>query len=88
MDIAFITEYMKPIIVGLCLVVGFLVKHCFTFVPNKFIPLIVAVLGMALAVWMDWGAITPETLLTGLVSGLASTGMHQLLKQLLNLGEE
>lgn len=84
MNIEFLTEYMTPVIVGLCLVVGYIVKHWIKDVDNKFIPTICAVLGVLMAVWMNWGAITPEVLLTGALSGLVSTGLHQLLKQYIN----
>lgn len=76
----YLNHFIVPVIVGLCLVVGYLIKHT-TGADNRFIPLIVTVLGAALAVWMNWPHITPEVILGGAVSGLASTGMHQLFKQ-------
>lgn len=79
------TTYIAPVIVGICMIVGYLVKN-FTGADNRFIPLIVTVLGVAMAVWMNWPAITPEVILGGAVSGLASTGMHQLLKQWIENG--
>lgn len=79
------TTYIVPVIVGICLIVGYLIKN-FTGADNRFIPLIVTGLGIALAVWMNWPAITPEIILGGAVSGLASTGMHQLLKQWIENG--
>ena len=72
--------YLVPVIVGLCLVVGYLLKHTGG-ADNRFIPLVVTILGVALAVWINWPKITPEVILGGAVSGLASTGMHQLFKQ-------
>ncbi len=83
----FLNAFIVPIIVGICLCVGYVVKH---FVPtdivNKFIPLIVAVLGVALNIWLNL-SFTPEVLLGGLVSGLASTGLHQTFKQLIERDE-
>ena len=79
------TAYIVPVIVGICLIVGFLIKN-FTGAENKYIPVVVTVLGVALAVWMNWSAITPEVILGGAVSGLASTGMHQLFKQWIENG--
>lgn len=79
------TTYIVPVIVGICLVVGYLFKN-FTGADNRYIPLVVTVLGVALAVWMNWPAITAEVILGGAVSGLASTGMHQLLKQWIDNG--
>ena len=83
MDINFMAEYMAPVIIGLCLCVGYVVKHWVADVDNKIIPTLCAVLGVAVAVWMHWGNITPEVVLTGLASGLASTGLHQVFKQML-----
>ena len=77
--------YIVPVIVGICLIVGYLIKN-FTGADNRFIPVVVTVLGVALAVWMNWPAVTPEVILGGAVSGLASTGMHQLLKQWIDNG--
>ena len=77
--------YIVPVIVGLCLIVGYIVKN-FIGADNKLIPTLVTVLGVALAVWMNWPAITPEIILGGAVSGLASTGMHQMFKQWIDNG--
>lgn len=79
------TNYLIPVIVGLCLVVGFLFKHV-TSADNRFIPIVVTVLGVALSIWISWPEITPEVILSGAVSGLASTGMHQLFKQWIDNG--
>ena len=80
-----LTEYLVPVIVGICLIVGYIVKN-FTPADNRFIPAVVTLLGVALAVWMNWPQITPENIFGGALSGLASTGMHQLLKQWLETG--
>jgi hypothetical protein len=83
MDLTFITEFYQPLVVVICLAVGYILKNV---VPtdkiNKYIPLIMGVLGVILAVWIS-GAFTPLILAVGLVSGLASTGMHELFKNLI-----
>ena len=81
-----LNHYLVPVIVGLCLVAGYLLKHI-TGADNRFIPLIVTVLGVAVAVWINWPQLTPEVILGGAVSGLASTGMHQLFKQWIDNGQ-
>ena len=81
-----LNNYLVPVIVGLCLVVGYLLKHL-TGADNRFIPIIVTVLGVAVAVWMHWPHITPEVILGGAVSGLASTGRHQMFKQWIDSGQ-
>ena len=82
----FLNDYLVLIVLGICLCVGYVLKHL---VPtekiNKFIPLIMAVLGVLLNLWLNGFAFTPEILLGGMVSGLASTGMHQLFKQFIGV---
>ena len=54
MDISFLSEYMIPVIVGICLCVGWIVKQWIKDVDNRYIPTICAALGVALACWMNW----------------------------------
>lgn len=77
----FLSEYMLPVVLGVCLCVGYVVKMWIKDVDNKYIPTIVAVLGIFLSAWISSWSITPDVILSGLVSGLASTGLHQLFKQ-------
>ena len=79
----FLTAYMVPVIIGLCLCAGYVVKHWIKDIDNKIIPTLCAVLGVVVAVWINWGNITPEAILSGLASGLASTGLHQAFTQYL-----
>ena len=81
----FLNDYLVLMVVGICLCVGFVLKHLVpTEKVDKFIPLIMAVLGVAINIWMNSFTFTPEILLGGMVSGLASTGMHQLFKQFID----
>ena len=83
----FLNDYLVLIIMGICLCIGYVIKHL---IPadrvNKLIPLIMAVLGVGLNVWLNGFAFTPEILLGGLASGLASTGLHQVFKQFIEKG--
>lgn len=83
MDLGFLTEFAVPIIVGICLCVGYIVKNV---IPNenlnRFIPLIMGLLGVGLNIWIN-GTFTAEILLGGLFSGLASTGLYELFKNVL-----
>lgn len=82
MLIEFLGNFMVLIVVGICLCVGYVLKNIITTDKiNKFIPLIMAVLGLGLNIWLNGGTFSPEILLGGLVSGLASTGLHQAFKQ-------
>ena len=77
----FLNNYTLPVVLGICLCVGYIVKQWLADIDNKYIPAIVAVLGVFLSVWVNHWSVTPEIILTGLVSGLGSTGMHQIFKQ-------
>ena len=77
----FLNEYMIPVVLGICLVVGYIIKKWVDDMDNKYIPTIVTVLGAFLAVWFNDWSITPEIILSGLVTGAASTGMHQIFTQ-------
>ena len=79
--------YIVPVVLIICLCVGYIIKHLIpTDRVNKFIPLIVGVLGVFISVWNSGWTVTPEILVIGLVSGLASTGLHQALKQFIDKG--
>lgn len=83
----FLQDYLVLMVTGICLCVGYIIKNV---IPaervNCYIPLIMAVLGVFLNTWLNGFAFTPEILLGGLASGLASTGMHQVFKQFVNTG--
>lgn len=82
MDLNFLSDFMSPMILGICLCVGYILKNLIsTERIDKYIPTIVAVIGMILSIWINEWSITPQSILSGLMSGLASTGMHQLFKQ-------
>ena len=81
-------EFIVPIIVIACLVVGYVIKHTpqLDKVANAYIPLIVTVLGAVLGVVI--GGVGVESIIYGAVSGLASTGLHQAFTRVLGLGED
>ena len=77
----FLNEFMLPVVLGICLCVGYVIKKWIKDVDNKYIPTIVAIIGVVLSIWISEWQITPEVILGGMISGLGSTGMHQLFKQ-------
>lgn len=86
-DLSIVSTYLAPSIVIICLCIGYIIKNL---VPaetvNRFIPLIVAVLGVVCAIIaaMTAGqAVTLETVVTGLMSGLTSTGMYEAFKNII-----
>jgi len=80
MDIGVLADYLVVAVIGICLCVGYVIKKL-DFVPNKFIPLIMLILGVIMNFWINDFAATPEVLLGGMLSGLASTGMYELFRQ-------
>lgn len=84
----FLNEYMLPVVLGICLCVGYVIKQWIKDVDNKYIPTIVVVLGIVLSAWISDWTITPNIILSGMISGLASTGMHQLFKQFIGSKSE
>ena len=81
-------EFIVPIIVIACLVVGYVIKHTpqLDKVANAYIPLIVTVLGAVLGVVI--GGVGVESIIYGAMSGLASTGLHQAFTRVLGLRED
>ena len=67
-------------IVGGSLIFGYLLKN---YIPmdNKHIPVIMATTGMIISVVLNGYVSFEATILTGALSGLASTGLHQVFKQ-------
>ena len=88
MDLKFITENFVPVIVVACVIVGYIIKVTppFAKIANNYIPLIVTLLGAVLGILTN--GLTLEAIVYGAVSGLASTGLHQVFTQLLNIGKE
>lgn len=76
MDLGFLTEYYMPVVVVACLIVGYVIKQSLDFIPNKYIPLILAILGAVVACLANSIA-DLNTVVYGAFSGLASTGLHQ-----------
>ena len=81
----FIKDMYMPIVVIACLCVGYVMKR---WVPadNKWIPTTMLILGAVLGCVANQ-TVSLESIVYGGLSGLASTGMHQMFKQLIEAGE-
>lgn len=88
MDITILTQYFSIVIVGICLCVGYVIKNSLDFIPNKYIPLIMLVLGTVINVLINIQGLNAEVILTGMFSGLASTGLYEAFKNLIKEGKE
>lgn len=78
----FLSRYVVLVVLAICLCLGYIIKHSISVIPNKYIPLIMGVVGVLLNLWINGWSFTPEVLLGGLASGLASTGTHELVRNL------
>ena len=85
MDLGFINEYISVVTLAICIAVGFIIKTSFkNKTLNQFIPLISGVLGVIIYAW-SVGCLTPDGLATGLITGLAATGLYEAVRDLLGL---
>lgn len=88
MDLSVLSQYLSVVVVGICLCVGFVIKNSLDFIPNKYIPAIMLVLGTAINISMNLNGINAEVILVGMLSGLASTGLYELFKNFINKEEK
>ena len=87
MDLGFLNEYYITLVLVACLCVGYCIKHIkwLDKVSNEYIPTILMILGAILAC-VNASSITLENIVYGGFTGLASTGFHQLFKNIINKG--
>lgn len=69
------------------LMVGFLIKYAIPVLPNRYIPVICGIIGLAVNLWINM-AITPDIVVSGLVSGVAATGMFEMVRNLIGGKED
>lgn len=88
MDISALSQYLSLVVVGICLCVGYIIKNSLDFIPNKYIPLIMGILGLVVNILINLSnGITAEVVLGGLFSGLASTGLYEMFRNIINKEE-
>ena len=78
MDI--INQFLMPLVLAGCYAIGAALKSTEHY-PDKYIPTTMLLIGAMLAplITGDWSA---ETIMIGAISGWASTGLNQTIKQL------
>ena len=81
MDFTTLTQYFVLLVVVASLIVGYIIKQAtfLKFIPNDDIPVILAVFGLVLNLFVSGFSI--ESAVYGALMGLASTGMHQGFKK-------
>lgn len=89
MDLSVLTQYLSVVVVGICLCVGYVIKNSLDFIPNKYIPAIMLVLGLVSNILINVSVgINADVILIGMLSGLASTGLYEMFKNLINKEEK
>ena len=85
MDLSYLFEYVNLLTLGICLCVGFALKTAFAWFPNKYIPLAALTMGGIINILINLeSGINAMVVLGGMISGLASTGLYEMLRNLLN----
>jgi len=79
-----LSKYIVAMVMAICLGVGYVIKNSLSFIPNRYIPLIMAALGVLINVWMNKFSFTPQILLSGMASGLAATGAFEAIRNIGN----
>ncbi|MEG2232040.1 MAG: phage holin family protein [Lachnospiraceae bacterium] len=86
MDLSFLFDYVNVVVLGICLCVGFALKYAkiFEWIGNQYIPLSMLVLGVVINVLINYPCVNAEIALGGMISGLASTGLYEMMRNLLD----
>lgn len=84
-DLTFLMEFIDPITLGICLCIGFALKYAKIFEKfgNQYIPLSMLILGCIIGIITHIGNINAAVVLGGMISGLASTGLYEMMRNLL-----
>ena len=71
-------ENFVVVVMIACLVLGYLIKTSLDFIPNKYIPTILAIFGAIVNVAVSGVGI--ESVVYGALMGLASTGFYEMFR--------
>ena len=85
-DVSFLLEYIDVITLGICICVGFALKYAKIFekLGNHYIPLSMLILGCVINIVIHIGNVNAAVVLGGMISGLASTGLYEMIRNLIN----
>lgn len=71
-------ETFVAVVMIACLVIGYIIKTSLDFIPNKYIPTILAVFGAVINVAVSGTSI--DSVVYGALMGLASTGFYEMFR--------
>lgn len=85
MDLSFLMDYVNLVTLGICLCIGFALKYAklFEWMGNQYIPLAMLILGTVINIMVCWPDVSSQVILEGMISGLASTGFYEMLRNML-----
>lgn len=77
-----ILQYIDVVTMLICLCVGFALKYAKIFEKfgNQYIPLVMLILGCVISISTNIPNINASVILTGMISGLSSTGLYEMFK--------
>ncbi len=82
MDISFLMQYVNLVTLGICLCLGYVLKSITRF-NNQYIPAVMLVIGTIINVLANIPNINAAVVLGGMISGLASTGLYEAMRNLI-----
>lgn len=74
----FFEQCSEVVTIGICLCTHYVIKISFDFISDKYIPLIMVILGVALRI--SSAPLTPVNILSGMLSGLVSIRLYEPFK--------
>jgi hypothetical protein len=84
MDLSFLGGYINLVVLGICLCLGYVIKYSFDFINNKYIPAIMLTAGTVINIVINLPNINAIIVLSGMISGLASTGLYETMRNLID----
>lgn len=81
-----LNDYFVLVVFVACLIVGYIIKTALDFIPNKYIPTILAVFGAVLNAVVSGPSV--NSVVFGAFMGLSSTGAHQAFTRFIERTED
>ncbi|MDF2586628.1 MAG: holin [Anaerocolumna sp.] len=85
MELSFLLEYINLITMGICLCIGYVLKNSIKKFNNQYIPAVMLVIGTVINVLINMPNINATVILGGMISGLASTGLNETMRNLIDM---
>lgn len=89
MEVEFLLNYINLVTLGICLCLGYAIKNAKLFekIGNQYIPLAMLSVGVIINIFANKNNMSSSIILEGMVSGLASTGLYEMLRNILTKNE-